>query len=56
MSLSDILTLGRTLIDKAIPRMKTIIATFLQDKAARNSSVLAALLVTSVTVGGPWSG
>ena len=35
--------------------MKQVIAKFLQDKAARNHSALAALLVTSVSVGGPWN-
>lgn len=35
--------------------MNKVIATFLTDKAARNNRALAALLVTSVSVGGPWS-
>lgn len=34
--------------------MKDVITKFLTDKAARNHSALAALLVTSVSVGGPW--
>jgi len=35
--------------------MKHVIAKFLTDKTARNNSTLAALLVSSVSVGGPWN-
>jgi|GEM_PF-5743205 len=35
--------------------MRDVIAKFLTDKTARNNSTLAALLVTSVHVGGPWN-
>jgi hypothetical protein len=36
--------------------MIDVISRFLTDKAARNNAALAALLVTSVSVGGPWNG
>lgn len=35
--------------------MKTVIAKFLTDKASRNNTALSALLVSAVSVGGPWS-
>lgn len=37
-------------------RMKHVIAAFLTRKAARNNAALSALLVSAVSVGGPWSG
>ncbi len=36
--------------------MKHIIAKFLNDKTARNTAALAALMVTVVNVGAPWNG
>lgn len=37
-------------------RMKDVIAKFLTEKSSRNATALSALLVTAVSVGGPWSG
>lgn len=36
--------------------MKDVITKFLTEKSSRNVAALSALLVSAVSVGGPWSG